>query len=252
MYPCRRDHGWGTLWSHFRSLTEVGLDIQNCRAQTMDGAGNMSGKHIGSAAQFIWQSPRAVYHYCASRNLNLVLCKSCNVTEIQLMLDSLKQLGIFFKSSPKRSRRLETAVDHVNINRQKNDKITKTKFKVFCETRWTEKHTTLESFTVMYEAIVSCLEAISSNEGHRWDRKAIIDANGLLTKITDSTFIVSFQTVHHFFGYVKGLSNKLQGSSLDMVEGYKMIDSVKAVIESTGEDETNLTPFTKKLIQWPI
>ena len=36
-----------------RSLTEVGLDIQNCRAQTMDGAGNMSGKHIGCAAQFI-------------------------------------------------------------------------------------------------------------------------------------------------------------------------------------------------------
>ena len=83
------------------------------------------------------------------------------------MLDSLKQLGIFFKSSPKRSRRLETAVDHVSINRQKNDKITKTKFKVFCETRWTEKHTTLERFTVMYEAIVSCPEAISSNEGHR-------------------------------------------------------------------------------------
>jgi hypothetical protein len=106
------------------------------------------------------------------------------VTEIQLMLDSLKQLGIFFKSSPKRSRRLETAVDHVNINRQKNDKITKTTFRVFCETRWTEKHTTLGSFTVMYEAIVSCLEAISSNEGHHWYRKAIIDANGLLTKIT--------------------------------------------------------------------
>ena len=36
----------------------------------------------------------------------------------------------------------------------------------------------------MYEAIVSCLEAISSNEGHHWYRKAIIDANGLLTKIT--------------------------------------------------------------------
>ena len=155
-------------------------------------------------------------------------------------------LGIFFKYSPKRSRRLETAVDHVNINRQENDKITKTKFKVFCETRWTEKHTTLESFTVMYEAIVSCLEAISSNEGHRWDRKAIIDANGLLTKITDSTFIVSFQTVHNFFGYVKGLSSKLQGPSLDIVEGYKMIDSVKAVIESTREDETEFDALYEK------
>ena len=73
----------------------------------------------------------------------------------------------------------------------------------------------------MYESIVSCLEAIISNEGHHWDRKAIIDANGLLTKITDSTFIVSFQTeLHNVFGYVKGLSSKLQGSSLDIVEAY--------------------------------
>jgi len=61
----------------------------------------------------------------------------------------LKQLGIFFKYSPKRSRRLETAVDHVNINRQENDKITKTKFKVFCETRGMEKYTTLESLDNM-------------------------------------------------------------------------------------------------------
>jgi len=63
----------------------------------------------------------------------------------------------------------------------------------------------------------------------------------------DSTFIVSFQTeLHNFFGYVKGLSSKLQGSSLDIVEGYKMIDSVKAVIESTREDETEFDALYEK------
>lgn len=229
-----------------KALTDAGLDIQFCRAQTMDGAGNMSGKNLGCAAQFTRLSPRTVYHYCASHNLNLVLCKCCNVPEIQLMLDSLKQLGIFFKYSPKRSRCLEKAVDEINSNRDVQNKITKQKFKVFCETRWCEKITTLGSFSTMYEPIISCLEEISSNVGRTWDKKAVIDAKGLLTKITDSTFIVSFQTVHNFFGYVTGLSRKLQGSTLDIVEGYKMIDTVKTLVKSTRDDETEFDTVFEK------
>ncbi|XP_063435948.1 52 kDa repressor of the inhibitor of the protein kinase-like [Mytilus trossulus] len=229
-----------------KALTDAGLDIQFGRAQTMDGAGNMSGKNLGCAAQFTRLSPRTVYHYCASHNLNLVLCKCCNVPEIQLMLDSLKQLGIFFKYSPKRSRCLEKAVDEINSNRDVQNKITKQKFKVFCETRWCEKITTLGSFSTMYEPIISCLEEISSNVGRTWDKKAVIDAKGLLTKITDSTFIVSFQTVHNFFGYVTGLSRKLQGSTLDIVEGYKMIDTVKALVKSTRDDETEFDNVFEK------
>lgn len=88
----------------------------------------------------------------------------------------------------------------------------------------------------MYEALVACLEGISSNEGRSWDRKAITDAHGLLSKITDSTFIICFQIVHNFFGYVRGVSSKLQGSSLDIVEGYKMIGAVKQIIEETRKN----------------
>ncbi|CAC5365485.1 unnamed protein product [Mytilus coruscus] len=232
-----------------KALTDAGLDIQFCHAQTMDGAGNISGKNLGCAAQFTRLSPRTVYHYCASHNLNLVLCKCCNVPEIQLMLDSLKQLGIFFKYSPKRSRCLEKAVDEINSNRDAQNKITKQKFKVFCETRWSEKITTLGSFSTMYEPIISCLEEISSNVGRTWEKKAIIDPKGLLTKIIDSTFIVSFQAVHNFFGYVSGLSRKLQGSTLDIVEGYKMIDTVKSLVKSTRDDEKEFdTVFEKSTI----
>jgi len=40
-------------------------------------------------------------------------------------------------------------------------------------------------------------------------------------------FIVCFQVVHHFFGYVKGLSRILQGSALDVLQGYNMTGNVK-------------------------
>ena len=65
---------------------------------------------------------------------------------------------------------------------------------------------------IMYEPLLNCLEAISCLESH-WDAKAVTDAYGLMKHITDSTFIACIQTVNHFFGYTKGLSCKLQGST---------------------------------------
>ncbi|WAR18850.1 P52K-like protein [Mya arenaria] len=144
-----------------QSLTEVGLDTQLCRSQTMDGAGNMAGKNAGCAARFTRHSPRALYHYCSSHDLNLVLCKSCQVKEVHIMLDTLKQLGIFFKYSPKRSRRFEEAIEEL-----------------FCETRWVEKHTCLDDFEQMYEALILCLDAIATQE-RRWDSNTVVEANGL-------------------------------------------------------------------------
>ena len=90
----------------------------------MDGAGNMAGKYSGVAARFTEQYPLTVYHYCSSHDLNLALCKSCSIKEVQICLDTLKKLGIFFKYSPKRTRRLERAIDEVNENRPE-DKIQK-------------------------------------------------------------------------------------------------------------------------------
>ena len=54
------------------------------------------------------------------------------------MLETLKEMRIFFKYSLKRSRRLEEAIEQVNRDRAKSDRdtsINKNKFKVFRATR---------------------------------------------------------------------------------------------------------------------
>lgn len=169
------------------SLSNAGLDTQLCRSQTMDGAGNMSGKYNGCAAKFREHSPKAVYHYCSSHDLNLVLCKSSKVKEIHIMLDALKQLGIFFRYSPKRCRRLEKCITDVNNTREEDSKIKSAKFKIFCETRWVEKFTTIQVFNAIYQPIIDCLSAIGTERG--WDTKAVTESQGLLKRITDATFI---------------------------------------------------------------
>ena len=244
--PCDSTTGEALCQNVIQALTDAGLDIKLCRSQTMDGAGNMAGKYAGFAARFLKESPRALYHYCSSHDLNLALCKACDVKEIHLMLDALKQLGLFFKYSPKRSRRLEVAVDEVNQRRCKSDQISKTKLSMFCETRWVEKHTTIQDFHIMYEPLLNCLEAISCLESH-WDAKAVTDAYGLMKRITDSTFIACFQTVNHFFGYTKGLSCKLQGSTLDVIQGYEKIKLIRSVLANARSDEVEYDVMFEKM-----
>ena len=99
--PCQDVRGIALSHILIQTLETAGLKPENCRSQTMDGAGNMAGSINGCAANFNKVSPRAVYHYCCSHDMNLALCKACQVKEMHSMLESLKQLGIFFKYSPK-------------------------------------------------------------------------------------------------------------------------------------------------------
>ena len=81
-------------------------------------------------------------------------------------------------------------------------------------------------------ALLHCFEEISNNESNDWDVKSISEAYGPLKRITDSTFIIAFQSVLYFFGFTKGLSEKLQGSPLDIVEGYNMIAHKRSLLFS--------------------
>ena len=231
------------------SLTKAGLDIKLCRFQTMDGAGNMAGKKSGCSTRITKENPKALYIHCASHELNLALCKSCKIPEITAMLDTLTQLGLFFQYSPKRSRRFEKAIAELSENDSNDDsniQFSKKKLKTFCETRWVEKQTTLIDFNDLYEPILLCLEAISSLEVG-WDTKAVSSAYGLLKRITDSTFIASFQIVLNIFGYIKGLSTLLQGSSLDIIKAYQMVDQVRSMIAILRTDESEYEDVFHKI-----
>ena len=41
----------------------------------------------------------------------------------------------------------------------------------------------------------------------------------------------------HFFGYTKGLSCKLQGAALDIVQGYEMVTNITSVLIHAQQNE---------------
>ena len=99
-----------------------------------------------------------------------------------------------------------------------------------------EKHSTIQDFNIMYEPLLTSLDAIACTK-QGWDTKTVGEAYGLMKRITDSTFIACFQTVLHFFGYTKGLSCKLQGAALDIVKGYEMVTNVTSVLMHARQNE---------------
>ena len=226
-----------------QTLTQNGLDPSKCRSQTYDGAGNMAGCQKGCAAMFMKKTsnPAALYLHCASHNLNLALSKACGISEIQCMTSALTSVGLFFKYSPKRSRQLEASVRMINDDRNNDNKITKSKIKPLCETRWVERHTSLEDFRHLYEPLLDCLQFILTTTG--WDMKTTTEANGLFCQITSTKFISAFVTCSYIFGYTKALSVKLQSSNIDVAQAYSEITTIIDVLRSVREDAE--TEFSK-------
>ena len=106
----------------------------------------------------------------------------------------MTELGLFFKYSPKRTILLESMIDEENKKSNRKKKIPVQKVKVFCETRWIQRHVVLEEVQLLYEPILQTLDTITSEKG--WDHKTVDLANGLLKNITESTFLVALNGVH--------------------------------------------------------
>ena len=158
--------------------------------------------------------------------------------EIQVMLDWLKQLGIFFKYSPKQYRRFEYYVEQHNATLPKNRKIIKRSLRCFMKHDGREKNMVHEDFQKTSEQLLQYLEIITSTDG--LDGNSVIQASGLLKSITNSTFIAAFHTIKYFFGFTYRLSLTLQGFECDILKAIQIIGSVKQVLQNVRSniDET--------------
>ena len=103
------------------------------------------------------------------------------------MLSSMTELELFFKYSPKRTMLLESMIDEENKKSNRKKKIPVQKVKVFCETRWIQRHVVLEEVQLLYEPILQTLDTITSEKG--WDHKTVDLANGLLKTLRNLHFL---------------------------------------------------------------
>ena len=139
----------------------------------------------------------------------------------------------FFKYSPKQQRQLEKSINEYNESLDPADGISpikKTKLKTMCQTRWVERHTSMQDFDCMYSALYVCLHDIARNTDMVWDGSTISEAQGLLHNLFSAGFIAAFNVNHHMFGYTKPLSILSPGYSMDVITAYNDIHTVKKIL----------------------
>ena len=136
-----------------KTLRNFGLDLNNCRGQGYDGAGNMAGRYIGAAKLFQNDYPQASYVHCKAHRLNLCMCEACKVPAVRNMMGTVQAAHDFFYF-PKRQCLLEETIKDVCPEEGR------TKLLNTCKTRWIERIDCLKVFRRLHQAIFFCLEKI--------------------------------------------------------------------------------------------
>ena len=103
------------------AISELKLDINDCRGQGYDGAAAVSGSKNGMAAHIIKENPKAIYTHCFSHRLNLSICKTCKIQSVANIMEQIKELSNFFNFSvPRQLLLLECIEFHAQDADKKN------------------------------------------------------------------------------------------------------------------------------------
>ena len=70
-------------------------DLQDCRGQCYDGAGNMAGKVPRVSSRVLSVNPLALYTHCSSHRLNLCVASSCQIQSVRNMMENVTKLCNF-------------------------------------------------------------------------------------------------------------------------------------------------------------
>lgn len=205
------------------TLSELGIDISNCRGQSYDNAANMSGIYNGLQAKIKEISPLAEYVPCSAHSLNLVgECAAESSQEACSFFSLLQELYNFFAASTQRWELLQT---HFTI-------------KSLSTTRWSARADACKSLRQSWNEIHKALVSIENDTQQK--RAIICEARGIRLKL--ERFETAVMTV--FWGClldrINATSKKLQSVEIDITV---VIELYEVLIHFVGETRNNFDEF---------
>ena len=99
--------------------------------------------------------------------------------------------------------------------------------KARCETRWTERHTSVLRFKVSFEKIIETLELIT-----QWkDSESSSKAQRLIDAMLKTHFIVALHCLSFVLNITVSLSKLLQAKNLDKIAAQSLINDILTVFQ---------------------
>ncbi|KAL4123372.1 hypothetical protein QTP88_015568 [Uroleucon formosanum] len=195
---------------------KYGIDWENqlC-AQSYDGASSMQGQYSGVRAYIQEKNPRAIYVWCFSHILNLVVVDTCDTSKTMRNFFGDLQSLIAFLRARKRAA--------IFLNQQKvcypEERVCR--MKNFSSTRWTSHDRALTVIFEKYKALNNTLQELSNST----ERDTSSMATNLLSTISSFKFVTHLLLMKNIFKHTSPLSIYLQSPSLDFIIALTMVDN---------------------------
>jgi hypothetical protein len=123
------------------ALNNLTLSIDDCRRQCYDSTGAVAGHINGLSANILHINEKALYTHCYSNRLNLAICDSLTVAEVNTMMKHVKEVSHFINISQTRNMPFEE-----NVCNYPERETQKKRLVDVCRTRWVERIAGLDTF----------------------------------------------------------------------------------------------------------
>ncbi|XP_072389590.1 zinc finger MYM-type protein 1-like [Diabrotica undecimpunctata] len=159
-------------------LSNLNINIDDCRGQSYDNANNMSGVYSGLQVLIKSRNSMAKYVPCAAHSLNLIVqhAAECTMESITFFLVA-EEIYVFFSASTYRWKRLIDLLkncDHTFVPKRVN------------VTRWSGRFNALKALNLCYQDIKQAVLELSSNEDEKMPVRC--QANNLHEKMATLEF----------------------------------------------------------------
>ena len=178
-----------------KKISDLGLDIMNCRGQGYDGAGSVSGYKNGASAHILQVNRKAIYTHCFSHRVSLTVSKSFKITSVNNMLETVSKISYFFQFSEQRQLCFEKHVSEFCPS-SKSKKLRDPSRK-----RWVERIKDIDVLIELFEPLWSTLDEMRLNISKSHNNKTQSDAFSFFKAIDNFSFIVNLVLTYRFWNF---------------------------------------------------
>ena len=220
--------GKGLATTLLNILHKSHINTEFMVGQGYDGAAAMSGEFHGVQKYIADECPAATYVHCMSHCLNLCLEKAANIREIKFVITVMREIITFFRDSTKRSSYLKSKILE-ECPSDSHDRLKK-----HCPTRWVESQESTQIFRSLYPAILTSLDDFSTSKDLNMAGKSL----AFFKSMSSDSFIVSMEVLSVILNVTRPLSEKLQGTEIDLVQALDSVKDCVDVLQMYRNDDT--------------
>ncbi|KAM6145947.1 52 kDa repressor of the inhibitor of the protein kinase [Phoenicopterus ruber ruber] len=212
------------------------LNMEYCRGQAYIVSSGFASKMKVVATRLLEKYPQAVYTLCSSCALNIWLAKSVPVVGVSVALGTIEEVCCLFNQSPQLLVELDNTISVLFQNNEEKGN----ELKEICRSQWTGRHDAFEVLVDLMQALVLCLDAVSSDSSVRWNNFIAGRAFVLSSALTDFDFIVTIVILKNVLSFTRAFGKNLQGQTSDV---FFAASSLTAVLHSLNEVMENIEVY---------